>query len=73
METKSWRPPQFAKRHNVSRAFIYNEIAAGRLGARKPTPGTTIITDEDEVVWLAAMPKVKAAKAEAEAPGPEVA
>jgi len=57
MERKSWRPAGFAQRHSVSTAFIYKEIAAGRLRARKAN-GATIITDEDERDWLDAMPSV---------------
>ena len=56
MDRKSWRPPEFSKRHGVSLSFTYAEIKAGRLKARKPAPGVTIITEEAEEEWLAAMP-----------------
>lgn len=58
MERKSWRPAGFAQRHSVSLAFIYKQIALGLLNARKAA-GVTIITDQDEADWLAAMPSVK--------------
>jgi hypothetical protein len=60
VERKSHRVPEVAKRHNFSPAFIYKEIAAGRLKARKAA-GATIITIEDETAWLDAMPSVSAA------------
>jgi hypothetical protein len=47
VERKSWRPGEFAKLHNLSPAFIYGEINAGRLRARKAR-AATIITDTDE-------------------------
>ncbi|MGC2081608.1 MAG: DNA-binding protein [Xanthobacteraceae bacterium] len=51
----SSRIAELAKRHHLSPAFLYKEIAAGHLRARKA--GTaTIITDEDEKAWLDAMP-----------------
>jgi hypothetical protein len=56
---KSWRVLAFAARHSVSVSFIWEEIAAARLHARKPAPKTTIITDEDETAWLAAMPDAR--------------
>jgi hypothetical protein len=57
MECKSWRPKKFAKRHNVSVAFVYDQIKRGKLPARK-AERATIITDED--VWLAQMPAIGA-------------
>jgi predicted site-specific integrase-resolvase len=57
MDAKSYRPAQIAERNNVSRAFIYEEIRAGRLRARK-AQAATIITTEDEQAWLDAMPIV---------------
>jgi hypothetical protein len=56
MDRKSWRPTEFAERHSVSPSFVYGEIKAGRLRARKPAGGVTIITSEDERAWLDAMP-----------------
>jgi hypothetical protein len=58
MEMKSWRPAGYAKRHNVSLAFVYKQIALGLLNARK-AGNVTIITAEDEADWLAAMKSVK--------------
>jgi hypothetical protein len=52
----SSRVNDVAKRHRVSRGFIYAEIRAKRLRAKKAANGVTIITDEDEAAWLDAMP-----------------
>jgi hypothetical protein len=52
----SWRPESFAQKHSVSTSFIYGEIREGRLRVHKPAPGITIITEQDEIAWLAAMP-----------------
>jgi hypothetical protein len=57
MERKSWRVVEFAERHGISRGHIYNQIAAGLLNARK-SGQVTIVTDEDERAWLAAMPRL---------------
>jgi hypothetical protein len=54
---KSFRVAELAKRHSLSRAFIYKEIAAGRLRARK-AGAATIVTEEDEAAWLTAMPVI---------------
>lgn len=62
MERRSWRPTKFAKKHQVSPSFIYGEIRAKRLRARKAANGVTIITDEDEAEWLNAMPTIGAPK-----------
>jgi hypothetical protein len=61
MDRKSWRPTEFAERHSVSPSFIYGEIKAKRLRARK-AGAATIITDEDESDWLNAMPIIGADK-----------
>jgi hypothetical protein len=61
VERKSWRPGEFAKRHNLSPAFIYGEISAGRLRARKAR-AATLITEEDEQAWLDAMPVIEPSK-----------
>jgi hypothetical protein len=58
----SWRPEGFAWKHSLSPSFIYGEIRARRLRARKPADGVTIITDQDEAEWLDAMPTIGAAK-----------
>jgi hypothetical protein len=57
METprRSSRPAELAKRHSLSLAFLYKEITAGRLRAKK-AGAATIITDDDERAWLDAMP-----------------
>jgi hypothetical protein len=60
-DRKSWRPGEFAERHSLSPAFIYGEIKAKRLRARK-AGAATIITDEDEAEWLKAMPTIGAPK-----------
>jgi excisionase family DNA binding protein len=57
-ERRSFRPHQVAKRHNVSRAFIYEEIRRNRLKAHK-AGNATIIKDEDEAKWLAQMPQLQ--------------
>jgi hypothetical protein len=57
MERKSFRVAELAQRHHLSPAFIYKEISAGRLRARK-AGSATIITDKDEQAWLDAMPAV---------------
>jgi hypothetical protein len=54
---KSFRIAELAQRHGLSVAFIYNEIKAKRLRARK-AGAATIVTDEDEAAWLAAMPVI---------------
>jgi hypothetical protein len=60
VERKSFRLPEIAKRHNFSIAFVYAEIAAKRLRARK-AQGATIVTTEDEQDWLDDMPLAVAA------------
>jgi hypothetical protein len=52
----SSRVNDVAKRHHVSRGFIYDQIRAKRLKAKKAADGVTIITDTDEAAWLDAMP-----------------
>jgi hypothetical protein len=52
-----------AERHDLSVAFIYKEIAAGRLRARK-AGSATIVTHEDEAAWLDAMRGVRATATE---------
>jgi hypothetical protein len=44
-----------ARRHQLSLSFLYNEIAAGRLRARK-AGSATIVTEQDEDDWLQRMP-----------------
>jgi hypothetical protein len=62
MSGESNRPAGLAKKHKLSRGFVYGEIRAGKLRAHKPTPDTTIITAEDEKEWLDAMPTIGAPK-----------
>jgi hypothetical protein len=57
MTRTSSRVAGVAKRRNLSIAFVYKEIALGRLRARK-AGAATIITDEDEEAWIEAMPVV---------------
>jgi hypothetical protein len=52
---QSWRPAEFAERHSLSASFIYTEIRAGRLNARKVNTAT-IITAADEAAWLDTLP-----------------
>jgi hypothetical protein len=52
---RSWRLPELAERHGVSLGFLYKEANAGRLRIRKANT-VSIVTDEDEAAWLAAMP-----------------
>jgi hypothetical protein len=63
VERKSWRPAAFAERHSISPAFVYKQIAEGKLKARK-AGGATIITEKDEAEWLAQMPVIAAAHGE---------
>jgi hypothetical protein len=56
----SWRPGNFADKHDVSPSFIYNEIRERRLRAHKAADGVTIITEEDEADWLDGMPTIGA-------------
>jgi hypothetical protein len=73
METrKSFRLIELAQRHSLSLAFIYKEIAAGHLNARK-AGSCTIVTDEDEAAWLDAMPTFKPSGHAAPEPAPESA
>jgi len=53
----SWSPDEFADRHDVGRTTVFKEIKNGRLPARK-IGQRTIITAEDEQVWLSRLPKV---------------
>jgi excisionase family DNA binding protein len=57
-ERRSFRPHQVAKRHNVSRAFIYEEIRRRRLKAYK-AGNATLIRDDDEAEWLAQLPQLQ--------------
>jgi hypothetical protein len=74
---------EFARRHRISRAQVYKEVAAGKLIASK-LGKRTIITREHAAEWRRALPRMSSPgkdstigrpkrKAEAEAPGPEAA
>jgi hypothetical protein len=52
---KSFRLNEIAARNSFSLGFIYKQINAGRLRVRK-AGSATIVTAEDEVAWLEAMP-----------------
>jgi hypothetical protein len=51
----------FARKNSISRSQIYEEIAAGRLIARK-VGSRTIITREDGASWRRALPVFADAK-----------
>jgi hypothetical protein len=59
---RSYRVPEIAHRNGVSRAFVYKQIAEGRLRARK-AGAATIVTDEDEAAWIGGMPDLVALNA----------
>jgi hypothetical protein len=65
-QKKSWRPPSFALRHELSTSQVYVEIREGRLNARK-IGSATIITEEDEAAWLKALPPFETHRS----PGPK--
>jgi hypothetical protein len=50
---------EFARKNSISRSQIYEEIAAGRLIARK-VGSRTIITREDGASWRRALPTMPA-------------
>ena len=52
----AWRPEAFAWKNSVSPSFIYNEIRDKRLRAIKAADGVTLITQQAEADWHAAMP-----------------
>jgi len=54
-QRSSWRPEEFAFKHSLCRAKIYQEISSGRLPAKK-VGRSTIITEEGERIWLASLP-----------------
>jgi excisionase family DNA binding protein len=55
---RSFSIAEISQRNNIGRSTIYEQIAAGRLIARK-VGARTIITDEDESDWLTSLPKSK--------------
>ena len=66
MERKtSWRPNNFAAKHDVSTSFIYGEIRDGRLRAHKAAGGVTLITEADEADWLSGMRTIGMPKSDA--------
>jgi hypothetical protein len=56
--------PDFARRHSIGRSTVYEEIAAGRLVARK-FRSRTLVTMEDARAWRASLPKIEASAAAA--------
>jgi hypothetical protein len=48
----------FSSRYRIGRTLIYEEIAAGRLQARKVANRTLILQDEAEA-WSRALPTIK--------------
>ena len=58
MSNETIAPPltvdEFAAKWKVSKATVWNWIAAGKLVARKIGPNTRRILAEDEAAWLAA-------------------
>jgi hypothetical protein len=60
---RSSRLAELAKRRSLSLAFLYKEIAAGRLRAKK-AGAATIVNDDDEQAWLDAMPVLGGATSE---------
>jgi excisionase family DNA binding protein len=58
LKRKSYSVSEIAERHRFSPAFVYKQIAAGHLHARK-AGRTTRITDTDEASWLKSMPRMR--------------
>jgi hypothetical protein len=54
---RSFSVNDISQRNGVGRSKIYEEIAAGRLKARK-LGARTIIVDEDENAWLSSLPRL---------------
>ena len=52
-----FRIAEFCRRNAVGRSFVYGEIAAGRLKARK-AGRVTLIFPEDEDEWRANLPRL---------------
>ncbi|QRM27374.1 helix-turn-helix domain-containing protein [Microvirga sp. VF16] len=57
-ERFAYSPTEFAKRLGKSRSFIYDEIAKGRLKARR-MGDRIVITVDDGRDYLASLPVVK--------------
>jgi hypothetical protein len=58
--------PVFCRDNSISRSLAYEEIAKGRLVARK-LGSRTLIIDTDERNWLQSLPRVPAALAPSDA------
>jgi hypothetical protein len=58
----AYRPKEFQTRYRVGHTKVYQEIAAGRLIARK-VGSATIILHEDAEAWARALPMVQPAEA----------
>jgi len=54
---KAYPFPQFCRDHGIGRTKAYEEIAAGRLKARK-VGVRTIILAEDAQAWLDSLPEL---------------
>jgi hypothetical protein len=52
----AYRPKEFLKAFGIGRTKLYEEIAAGRLIARKLGTRGTIILAEDAAAWARSLP-----------------
>ena len=59
--------PKAAKAANLGRSTLYQEIADGRLIARKAR-GRTIVLHKDLMAYLSSLPRAACAEGEVEAP-----
>jgi hypothetical protein len=53
----AYRPSALAKAAGVGRTKVFEDIAAGKLEARKPTPRVTIIEFAEAQRWIKTFPK----------------
>ena len=58
-ERQAFRVPEFARRHGIGRTKAFEEIAAGRLKAKK-IGSATVIPRDAEKAWLESLPDAKA-------------
>lgn len=54
---------EFCKTYNIGRTFLYEEIKAGRLSARKAGTKTLILKSE-AARWARALPKLETSNAD---------